>query len=620
MVSSERVEAMKQESIEQQLKALPTKPGVYLFKDEPGDILYVGKSSSLRNRVRSYFSTPYSLPAKLQRMITKVADIDFIVTDSEQEAIILECNLIKKHRPRYNVRLKDDKNYPYLKINVAEDWPRVYITRRFEDDGSRYFGPFASTGSLRKTLNLLKKIFPYRSCKKNITGNDTRPCLEYHIHRCLGPCIGAVNKEEYHEVIRQVILFLEGKQGLVIQQLKKKMTETARSLEFEKAAFLRDQIQAVEKVMEHQKMVSTTRGDEDVLAFARERDEACVQVFFIRGGKVIGKEHFILQGTQDEKASHIMSSFIQQFYGSAPYMPPEILLPTEPDDMRLIESWLESKRGSKVRILLPQRGEKKKLVAMVEENASQALEQLKLRQLIDSGNTSAALEELQYKLRLPRSPQRMECYDISDISGAAAVGSMVVFEDGCPKSSDYRRFKIKTAVGIDDYAMIQEVLRRRFNKLESSIIKDKAPRKKASWGIIPDLVLIDGGRGHLNAALEVMRELEIPIASIAKENEEVFIPETAEAIVLPRNSQALYLLQRIRDEAHRFALAYHHKVRKKEAFTSRLDDVPGIGPKRKKALLQRFGSTQGIKEASIDELAAVPGMTGSLAQRVKEYL
>jgi excinuclease ABC subunit C len=608
---------MKRERLEQQLKVLPRKPGVYLLKDGSGGVLYVGKGSSLRNRVRSYFGTPNALSPKLRRMVAKVEEVDFIVTDSEQEAIILECNLIKKHRPRYNVRLKDDKSYPYLKISVSEDWPRIYITRRFQDDGARYFGPFASARSLRKTLDLVKKLFPYRSCNRNITGTDARPCLEYHIHRCLGPCIGAVTREEYQEVIKQVILFLEGRQEQVVRELRRKMEHAAQELRFEKAAFLRDQFQAVERVMQSQKMVSTAAGDEDVIAFARDGDQACVQVFFVRGGKVIGREHFILEGTQDEEPGQVMNSFLQQFYGSAPYVPPQILLQAEPDELPLIEAWLEEKKGSKVRLRVPQRGERKKLVDMVQENAGQILEQLKVQWLTDIGKTSAALEEVQEQLNLPRLPERIECYDISDIRGTAAVGSMVVFENGRPKPSAYRRFKIKAVTQIDDYAMIREVLSRRFKR--AGVVREE----KVSWGTMPDLVLIDGGRGHLNSALEVLEELEIdfvPIASIAKENEEIFVPEVAESIVLPRNSQALYLLQRIRDEAHRFALAYHQRVRKKEALTSGLDGVPGIGPKRRRALLKKFRSVQGIKDASVDDLAAAPGMTRKLAQKVKEHL
>ncbi len=599
--------------VEEQLETLPTKTGVYLLKDSGGNVLYVGKASNLRSRVRSYFGTPHSLSPKLQRMANRVQDIDFIVTDSEQEAIILECNLIKGHRPRYNVRLKDDKSYPYLKVSIGEEWPRVYITRRFEDDSSRYFGPFASAGSLRKTLDLVKKLFSYRSCNRNITGNDARPCLEYHIHRCVAPCIAAVTKEEYGEVIRQVILFLEGRGERVLRELRSEMEQAAEGLRFERAALIRNQIQAVQKVMESQKVVSASGGDRDVLALARGQDEACVQVFFIRGGKVIGREHFILEGAQDEEPGQIMASFLQQFYDSAPYIPPQLLLQVEPDDMPLIQGWLEGKRGSKVGLYMPQRGERKRLVDMVAENARQALELFKAKRLSDSGKLIAALEELWVELHLPCLPQRMECYDISDIQGTAAVGGMVVFEGGRPKPAHYRRFRIKSVSRIDDYAMIQEVLRRRFRRQS----------KEGSWGIIPDLVLIDGGKGHLNSALGVLQELEldsIPVAAIAKENEEVFIPHLAEALILPRNSQALFLLQRIRDEAHRFAISYHQRLRRKSALTSKLDGIPGIGPKRKRMLLRQFGSLKGIKEASADELAIVPGVTKKLAQRVKEFL
>ena len=606
------------EILDKQAK-LPAKPGVYLFRDQAGNILYVGKAANLHHRVRAYFGSPENLTPKLQRMVAKIADIDFIVTDSEQEAIILECNLIKEHHPRYNVRLKDDKSYPYLKVSLAEEWPRVYVTRRLEEDGSRYFGPFASAGSLRKTLNLLRKLFPYRTCNKSITGSNSRPCLEYHIKRCAAPCIGAVSEEEYREIIKQVILFLEGKQEQIVRELKKKMWQASDNLEFEKAASLRDQIQAIEKIMEQQKVVSPVKIDEDVIAFAQAQNEACVQIFFIRGGKLVGREYFALEGVQDEKPGQILTSFIEQFYGSGANIPPKILLPIEAEDMTILEEWLSNKRGSKVHLQVPLRGKQRKLVEMVAENAQESLEQLRIKWLTDTGKTAAALKELEERLHLPRLPQRIECYDISDIYGTAAVGSMVVFENGRPKTAHYRRFRIKEVSGIDDYAMMREVLRRRFIRG----IKGKEQGGEEGWTLIPDLVLIDGGRGHLNAVLEVMRELkveEIPVASIAKENEEIFVPEVAEPIILPRNSQALYLLQRIRDEAHRFALSYHIKVRKKASLTSGLDKVPGIGPKRKRALLRKFGSVRGIKEASLDELASVPGMTRRLAEKVKEYL
>lgn len=608
---------MEKRRFEEQLNALPAKPGVYLFRDASANVLYVGKGANLHNRVRSYFTAPRSLPPKLQRMVARVSDFEFFITDSEQEALILECNLIKRHRPRYNVRLKDDKTYPYLKINVNDDWARVYITRRVERDGSRYFGPYASAGSVRKTLDLVKKLFPFRSCRKAITGTDRRPCLEYDIHRCAGPCIGAVTEEEYKGVINQVIMFLEGKQERVVRELEQKMEEASQRLEFERAVILRDQIRAVERVTERQKISSAAMGDQDVIALAQSKDQAYVEVFFIRNGKLIERDHFILQGTQDEEPSQIMTSFLNQFYASATFIPPLILLQHPPDDRPILEGWLESRRGAKVTLQVPQRGEKKRLVEMVAENARQGLGQLVVKWLADPETTAAALEELGRELHLPRAPKRVECYDISDIRGTSAVGSMVVFQEGQPKPAHYRRFRIKMVEGADDYAMIQEVLRRRFKRAGGF------KGEESTWAIVPDLVLIDGGRGHLNAALDAMKEMEvdfIPVAALAKEHEELFRPEVSEAIVLPRTSPALYLVQRLRDEAHRFALGYHQRVRRTESMASALDNVPGIGPKRKRALLKRFGSVKAIKEADLDELAAVIGMTRSLAQRVKEYL
>ena len=599
-------------------RSMPDKPGVYLFRDISGNVLYVGKAASLQHRVRSYFPSQDPSP-KLQKLVSRIADIDFIVTSSEQEAFILENSLIKKHRPYYNVRLKDDKTYPYLKITLAEEWPRVHITRRLIEDGSRYFGPFASASSLRQTMNLVNKLFPYRTCKKDITGKEIRPCLKYHIKRCAGPCIGAVSSSEYLQIIDRVALFLEGRYDRVIRELKRKMSKASASLEFEKAASLRDQIQAIETILEQQKVVSPRKTDEDVIAVSQERKEACAQVFFIRGGKILGKEHFILEGVQDEKPDQIMASFVKQYYGSGANIPPLILLQTEPSEASLIEDWLQKKRGRTVRLLVPQRGQNKKLVDMVSENASEALEQFRIKWLADSGKTAAALEELRNRLQLPRLPHRMECYDISNIRGTSAVGSMVVFEDGQPKPSLYRRFKIKTVAGIDDYAMMQEVLWRRFGK---GTISGKQ-KISSAWAVTPDLVLIDGGKGHLNAALEIMCAIgveTIPAAGIAKENEEIFVPQAVEPVILPPNSQALYLLQRIRDEAHRFALSYHIRTRSKTSLTSVLDEVPGIGPKRKKALLKRFGSIHGIREASLDDLASVSGMTSVLAGKVKEYL
>jgi excinuclease ABC subunit C len=546
-------------------------------------------------------------------LAASISDLESIFTDSEQQALILECTLIKKYRPRYNVSLKDDKTFPYLKIDLDNDWPSVRITRRFRKDGGKYFGPFASAGSVRKTLRLIRKIFPFRSCNKAITGKDSKPCLEYHIHRCSGPCIGAVSKEDYGEIIRQVILFLEGKQELVVRELKHKMEKASQQLQFEKAALLRDQIQATEAVIQGQKIAVTVMGEQDVIALAQAKDLVYVEIFFIRNNRLIGRDHLLVDGIQDEEPSQIMTSFVKQYYASASSIPPVILLQYPIDEPAVIIEWLSGQRGAAVKLRVPRQGAKKQLVDTVAENARHGL---KLYQIKQSATVEPAivLQELKERLRLPSIPMRIEGYDISNIRGNLAVGSMAVFDKGMPKPAHYRRFRVKTVVGIDDYAMIQEVLRRRFGRYLAD--EDK-------WSIAPDLVLIDGGKGHLNAALEVMRGLglgSIPAASLAKEKEEIFIPGNPGPVDLPQTSVALHLLQRVRDEAHRFALGYHKRLRHKEGIASALDGIPGIGPKRKKVLIREFGSVRGIKEASIDQLAAVEGMTGKLAAKVKEYL
>jgi excinuclease ABC subunit C len=616
------------------LKTLPAKPGVYLMKDVTGRIIYVGKAVSLRNRVRSYFHDPSGLYTRTRQLVMETADLEYIVTQTELEALILECTLIKKHRPRFNVRLKDDKNYLYIKIDVPNPWPRVFTTRRMLQDGARYFGPFASSQSVRETLDLLRKLFPYITCDREITGQDKRPCLYYYIHRCLGPCIGKATPEEYRLVIDGVIRFLEGKQEKVVADLRGRMTMAAEALQFERAAAYRDQLQAIERVMAKQKVLSSRLVDQDVIALARADGDACVEVFFIRSGKLTGREHFALEGTQGSEDKEVLRSFVQQFYDSAPQVPPEIILPADLDGMRVIEEWLHSKRGTKVSFTVPRRGAKRELVQMATENAAQALAQFRAQWLADAQKTGSALVELQEYLNLPAMPLRIECYDISNIQGTSAVGSMVVFEKGVPKNSDYRRFQIKTVAGANDYAMLQEVLRRRFKRQAQVAVSPRSsvpiPRSKGdeaapvdTWAILPDLLIVDGGKGQLSAAREVMVELgvdHIPTVGLAKEHEEIFAPGSPEPIVLPRTAQSLYLVQRIRDEAHRFALAYHQRLRKARGLRSALDDVPGIGPKRKAAMLKRFGSVKGIREASVEDLAAVPGMTKALAAKVKEYL
>lgn len=605
---------MDRKRLQKQIDALPQQSGIYIFKDGSGGVIYVGKAANLRGRVRSYFGAKEGLSHKQLRMISHISDFEFIVTDSEQEALILENNLIKKYRPRYNVRLKDDKTYPYLKIDICDKWPRVFITRHMEKDDSRYFGPYASAQSVRRTLNLIKQLFPFRSCKRTITGKDSRPCLEYYIHRCCGPCVGDVSEEEYRAIINQVIMFLDGKRDGILRELRLEMASAAGRMDYERAAFLRDQIRSVEMVTQHQRVAAAEGDDEDVIAFARNHDQAYVEVFFIREGKLIERDNFTMQGVQDEDDVRIMASFLNQFYSSSSYIPPLILLQHQPDDFFLLEEWLSCKRGSRVRLYVPFRGDKKKLVDMVAENAAHGIEQMIVRDLSDTDKTASTLTALKESLNLPGRLQRIECYDISNIQGKAAVGSMVVFENGQPKKAHYRRFRIRSVGGIDDYAMMKEVLKRRFSRISQD---------EGSWGLVPDLVMIDGGRGHLNAALDEMADLEvnyIPVASIAKENEEIFLSGIEEPVVLPRDSDALHLVQRIRDEAHRFAIGYHHKVKAKETMSSALDSISGIGPSRKKALLRKFGSVKGIREAAIEDIAAVPGMTRPLAQRLKESL
>ena len=606
---------MEQDRIQQQWRTLPARPGVYLMKDEKDNVLYVGKAGSLRHRVASYFGSSESLALKTSRMMAQAADIDFYVTDSEQEAMLLECSLIKKYHPRYNMRLKDDKSYPYLKISLNEEWPRVYITRRVESDGARYFGPYASAGSLRTTLALLKKLFPVRHCRRPILGRASRPCLEYDIRRCLGPCIGAVSRQEYGRMVNRVVLFLEGKHELIVRDLHVRMRQAAEGLDFEKAAMLRDQIQAVNRVTEEQK-IAHVEGEADVIAFAQAGDQAYVLVFFVRQGKLIGREYFILTGTKDEGASQIMTSFVQQFYVSASHIPRLILLQHPVDDMPLVEGWLAGRRGRKVELRVPRRGSGKGLMDMVAENARLGLEQTRVKSLAAPDALQEALGELQRVLSLPALPERVEGYDVSNIQGTSAVGSMVVFVGGLPKKSHYRLFKIKSVAGANDYAMLQEVLRRRFGRVSRE-------SREGGWAAVPDLVLIDGGRGQLNAALEVMGQTKagsVPCVSIAKENEALFVPGMTEPILLPRQSAALQLAQRVRDEAHRFAVGYYHKVHRRSAFSSSLDGIPGIGARRRRALLRRFGSIRRIREATLEELASVEGMNRLVAKKVKEHV
>jgi excinuclease ABC subunit C len=611
---------MTSDLIQELLRQLPASPGVYLMRNSRGNILYVGKAVNLRNRVKSYFISPAKLTPKTQALVEQVIDFEFFVVSSEQEALILELNLIKRYWPPYNVLLKDDKTFPYLKIKFNETWPRMHITRRIENDGSHYFGPFANISSLRRTLDVLKRIFPLRTCTQPIVvKTNARPCLKYHLGYCLAPCIGNVSRSEYDKVLAQLILFLEGRHEVITRSLKKKMEAASESLDYERAARFRDQLQAVEDVVEGQSIAMKVRGEQDAIAFAADKDQACVQVFMIRYGKLIGRDSFTLKGTSNESPQQILTSFVKQFYSAAPYIPRLLLLQHPLEDSRVIENWLSEKKKSRVGIEVPQRGKKKQLLDIVAENAQQGLEQLKIKQLSVPENLNEALAEIQKELHLPRLPSRIEGYDVSNIQGTDAVGSMVVFEDGKPRPSHYRRFKIKTVSGANDYAMLQEMLRRRFKRAANKENGDAA----GAWAILPDLVLIDGGKGQLNAAREVMKEGgldSISVVSLAKENEEIFIPGQTRPIVLPKSALGLKLLQRLRDEAHRFAIAYFQKVHQKRTFTSALDEITGVGPRKKKALLKQFGTVQAIREASLEELTAVEGINPNLAQKIKELL
>ncbi len=603
--------------LEEQIRQFPQSPGVYLMKDDGGGIIYIGKAARLRTRVKSYFVRPDRLTPKTQRLVERIRDIDFFITSTEQEALILELNLIRRHRPHYNVSLKDDKSFPYLKIDTGERWPRIYITRQLNDTG-RSFGPFAGAKSVRRTLALIKKIFPLRTCAKSLKKRLPRACLEYDIGQCNAPCIDAVSQRQYAELLKQTILFLEGKQDRVIKELEGKMRRVAEAQDYEQAARLRDQIQAVKKVIEGQQIAARVRGEQDVIAFAQDRDQACVQVYFIRGGKLIGRETFTLQGTRNETSSRIMSSFVEQYYNSATHIPPLILLQHPVEDGEVIESWLSGKRKGRVKLRVPRRGSKKELVDIVAKNAGQALALAKIKHMASPETLEDALDELKAKLNLPAVPLRMEGYDISNIQGTAASGSMVVFERGRPTPSRYRRFRIKTVAGADDCAMIAEVIRRRFRHQ-----KEAAAPSTDNWAAQPGLVLIDGGKGQLAAAMAAMRETgaeSIPVASLAKENEDIYLPGRARPLILPETSPALRLLQRLRDEAHRFALGYHHKIHRRQTFASALDDIPGIGPKRKRSLIRQFGSVKAIRQAGLEELAAASGMSQRLAKKIKENL
>jgi len=648
------------------LDQIPAAPGVYLMKDDRGRVLYVGKADLLRGRVRSYFGTGSPYDARIERMVAEVSDLDYIVTDTISEAYLLENNLIKEHRPRFNIRLRDDKSYPFVKITLGEDFPRIVRTRKLARDGSRYFGPYASASSVDETLKLLRKIFPFRTCDLEIPEGKRvleRPCLLYYINRCQGPCITAIGKGEYRQTIGQIVDFLEGKQEGIAAQLRQEMAGHAESLRFEAAAAARDKLRAVERTMEQQKMAAFSRAEHDVIGMAREEGEACLQVLVIRNGKMIGREHFIVEGAQDVPDAEVLASFVSRYYSTTDSIPRSLLLPLSPADSDGLSAYLSERRGARVGLHVPERGEKRRLVALATQNAVEALAKERAEWLADRGRRGEALEQLAEALGLARPPERIECYDISNVQGTSAVGSMVVFIDGRPEPREYRRFRIRTGETPDDFRMLAEVLGRRFARaarlraetgalslaavgadevpegdLPGDDLPDLAPgsgpietdgrrraadeEREAGWRL-PELVIVDGGKGQLSAAVAVLDELdlrEVPLAALAKRFEELYLPRRAGPVVLPRTSQALYLVQRIRDEAHRFAITYHRNVRGRRALHSVFDEIAGIGPARRRALLRRFGSVRRIREASVDELAATPGISEELAARLKRHL
>lgn len=593
------------EKIREALAVLPEKPGVYLMHDATGKVIYVGKAVVLKNRVRSYFRNLASHTPKVRAMVSKVAEFETIVTSSEVEALILECNLIKKYRPRYNISLKDDKTYPFLKVTVNEDFPRVYATRRQTRDGAKYYGPYADAGAMHATVKLLRSMFPLRTCRKM---NQERPCLNYHIKRCLAPCAGYVSREEYGNMIKSVCMVLDGRTAELERDLKRRMQEAADNYAFEEAARLRDQLQAVMRLNEQQKAVTNNGGDMDIIGFGKDMTGICLQIFFVRKGKLIGRDNFFLQDG-GESEEEVMTAFIKQYYNEATFIPKEIVVPYLPEEseQQLIEAWLTEKGQRKIELLKPQRGTKRELLQLANDNAVKLLEERLRKGQLSLKNDVQAAEELQNALGLEHPLERMDCFDISHTQGSETVASMVVFRNGSVSKKDYRKYKIVSAEGKpDDFKSMQEVVYRRYSKYED----------------LPSLVVIDGGKGQLSSALEVIRGLglhDLPVIGLAKREEEIFKEGQSESILLDRESAALHLIQRIRDEAHRFAITYHRKLRGKRNLVSVLDHVEGIGPKRRQELWKAFKDMDAMRNASVEELAAVESMNYAAAQKLYDF-
>ena len=612
---------------EYHLKNLPDKPGVYLMKNSLGEVIYVGKAKILKNRVKSYFQNSKNHSEKVRVMVKNISEFEYIVTDSEMEALILECNLIKKYSPKYNILLKDDKFYPFIKITIKDDYPRVFVTRNFAKDGSKYFGPYTNGAAVYETINLIYKIFPLRTCKLAIreNGEKVRPCLNYHIKKCFGPCGGHITKEEYGKMIRDIIDVLSGKETYVTKMLKDEMERAAEELEFEKAAALRDKILSIEAIVEKQKIFKTMEGDEDFINIEQDEKDSCIQVFFSRDGKIIGREHFIFENTANEGIGEIIEEFIATFYGGTAKVPKTIFVP-EINELELMEEYLTIKRGSKVWIKVPQKGQKKDMLEMVKNNAQITLEKFKDKYLKDKELKRVSLLELQELLSLDEWPSRIEAYDISNIQGVDSVGTMIVFEEGRAKNSDYRRFKIKTVKGANDYDSMREILTRRFNHGLDEIKAIQQRDLKLSAGkfsTFPDLIMMDGGKGQVNIALEVLKSLniDIPVCGLVKDDKHQTrgIVYNNKELIINRGSNLMQLIRRIQDEVHRFAITYHRSLRDKRTLHSILDDIPNVGEKRRRALLMKFGSVDNIKKATIEELLDTQSIDKKSAQSIYNY-
>ena len=612
---------MENFNIQEELKKLPGKPGVYLMHDEKDAIIYVGKAISLKNRVRQYFQSSRNKGAKIEQMVTHISRFEYIVTDSELEALVLECNLIKEHRPKYNTMLMDDKTYPFIKVTVNEPFPRVMMARRMKKDKAKYFGPYTSAGAVKDTIELIRKLYHIRSCNRSLPKDigKERPCLNYHIHQCYAPCQGYISREEYRKSIDEVVRFLNGNYDPILKELEEKMLDASENLEFEKAIEYRELLASVQKIAQKQKITDTAGDDRDIIAMASEGEDAVVQVFFIRGGRLIGRDHFYLKIAENDTKSEILSSFIKQFYAGTPYIPAELMLPEEIEDQEIIEEWLTTRREHKVRLRIPKKGTKEKLVELAQKNAQMVLKNDKERLKREEGRTIGAVKELEKILGLT-GIIRMEAYDISNISGFESVGSMVVYEHGKPKRNDYRKFKIKSVQGPDDYASMNEVLTRRF---EHGLRERQDESETGGFQAFPDLIMMDGGRGQVNIALEVLEKLNlhIPVCGMVKDDNHRTRGLYFNNVELPidRNSECFRLITRIQDEAHRFAITFHRQLRSKGQVHSILDDIPGVGPARRKDLMRSFENIEAIRNATVDDLKELPSMNEKSAQEVYKF-